>query len=141
MKVISFIEQPSAIRRILKHLDFWEDPRPPPQPLEIVCEPDADYIPWQDDVPGSPGNHGLRDMLVSQAVWLISGRNQRLIGTNGLLCEQITELRKIHCPIDFIIIQLKGNREKKSINPCYNRASACGMRRRRRTGFSAWRHI
>ena len=34
MKVISFIEQPSVIRRILKHLDLWEDPRPPPVPLE-----------------------------------------------------------------------------------------------------------
>ena len=51
MKVISVIEQPFVIRRILKHLDLWEDPRPPPQPLEMVCEPDTDYIPWQDDVP------------------------------------------------------------------------------------------
>ena len=50
MKVISFIEQPFVISRILKHLDLWEDPRPPPEPLELVCEPDADYIPWQDDV-------------------------------------------------------------------------------------------
>jgi hypothetical protein len=22
-----------------------------PKPLELVCEPDADYIPWQDDAP------------------------------------------------------------------------------------------
>ena len=51
MKVISFIEQPFVIRRILKHLDLWEDPRPPPEPLELVCEPCADYVPWQDDVP------------------------------------------------------------------------------------------
>ncbi len=51
MKVISFIEQPSVIRRIRKHLELWEDPRPPPEPLELVCEPDAEYIPWQDDVP------------------------------------------------------------------------------------------
>jgi len=51
MKVISFIEQPSLIRRILKHLDLWEDPRPPPEPLEMVCEPNVDYVPWQDDVP------------------------------------------------------------------------------------------
>ncbi|MCK4830572.1 hypothetical protein KA005_83435 [bacterium] len=50
MKVISFIEQPFVIRRILKHLDLWEYPRPPPKPLELVCEPDVDYIPWQDDV-------------------------------------------------------------------------------------------
>ncbi|KAF5430188.1 hypothetical protein C5S42_00655, partial [Candidatus Methanomarinus sp.] len=51
MKVISFIEQPSVIRLILKHLNLWEDPRPPPEPLEMVCEPNVDYIPWQDDVP------------------------------------------------------------------------------------------
>jgi hypothetical protein len=51
MKAISFIEQPSVIRRILKHLDLWEDPGFPPEPLEMVCEPCADYIPWQEDVP------------------------------------------------------------------------------------------
>jgi len=45
------IEQPSVIRLILGHLDLWEDPRSPPQPLERVCEPCADYVPWQDDVP------------------------------------------------------------------------------------------
>ena len=27
------------------------NPRPPPIPLEMICEPDVDYIPWQDDVP------------------------------------------------------------------------------------------
>jgi hypothetical protein len=32
MKVISFIEQPSVVRRILEHLDLWEEPRPPPDP-------------------------------------------------------------------------------------------------------------
>jgi len=51
MKIISFIEQPSVIKLILKHLDLWEDPRPPPRPLEIVCEPCSDYVPWKDDVP------------------------------------------------------------------------------------------
>ena len=51
MKIISFIEQPSVIRRILKHLDLWENPRPPPQPLELVCEPIAEYVPWKDNVP------------------------------------------------------------------------------------------
>ncbi|MCD4706469.1 MAG: hypothetical protein K8S62_01875 [Candidatus Sabulitectum sp.] len=50
-KVISFIVQPSVIRRILKHLGLWEDPRSPSRPLELVCEPCADYVPWQDDVP------------------------------------------------------------------------------------------
>ena len=48
MKIISFIEQSSLIKRILKHLDLREDTRPPPEPLEIVCEPCAGYIPWQD---------------------------------------------------------------------------------------------
>ncbi len=50
MKVISFIEQSSVIRHILKHLDLWEDPRPPPESLEMVCEPNVDYVPWQDYV-------------------------------------------------------------------------------------------
>ncbi len=37
---------------ITGHLDLWEDPRPPPEPLEsMVCEPCADYILWQDDFP------------------------------------------------------------------------------------------
>ncbi len=53
MKIISFIEQPSVIRRILKHLELWEDPRPPPRILELLCEPDVDYIPWKDDVSGA----------------------------------------------------------------------------------------
>jgi len=51
MKVVSFIEQPSVIKRILKLLDLREDPRSPPQPLEMVCEPNVDYVPWQDNVP------------------------------------------------------------------------------------------
>jgi len=50
MKAISFIEKPSVIRRILKHLDLWEDPRPPPKPLKLVCEPCTDYLPWKDNV-------------------------------------------------------------------------------------------
>lgn len=47
MKIISLIEQPPVIRRILEHLDFREDPKSPPQPLELVCEPCTDYIQWQ----------------------------------------------------------------------------------------------
>ncbi|NOQ22833.1 MAG: hypothetical protein GQ565_09355 [Candidatus Aegiribacteria sp.] len=66
MKVISFIEQPFVIRRILKHLDLWEDPRLLPVPLEMVCEPCTDYVSWKDDVPGSPGNHKLLAMMVSE---------------------------------------------------------------------------
>ena len=51
MQVIPFIEDPLVIRRILEHLDLWEDPRPPPESLEPVCEPCTDYVPWKDDVP------------------------------------------------------------------------------------------
>ncbi len=53
MKAISVIERPSVIRRILEHLDLWveELPRPPPAPLDVVCEPDADYVSWRDGVP------------------------------------------------------------------------------------------
>ena len=47
MKVISFIEQPFVIRRILKHLDLWEYPRPPTVSLELVCEPFVYYLPWK----------------------------------------------------------------------------------------------
>ncbi len=42
MKVVSIIEQPSVIKRILKHLDLWEDPRPPPIFFELVCDWFAD---------------------------------------------------------------------------------------------------
>ncbi len=43
----------SVIRPILEHLGLWveEEPRSPTEPLELVCEPDADYVPWRDDVP------------------------------------------------------------------------------------------
>ena len=36
-----------------------------------------------------------------QIVWLILRRNRRYIGTNGLLCDQIIGLRKIHFPTVF----------------------------------------
>jgi hypothetical protein len=45
----SSVKDSSSCSRHRKQL--WEDSRPPPQPLELVCEPCADYVPWQDDVP------------------------------------------------------------------------------------------
>jgi len=53
MKAISVIERPSVIRRIQEHLELREEeePRPPPESLKMVCEPDADYLPWRDEVP------------------------------------------------------------------------------------------
>lgn len=50
MKVISFVEQPSLIRCILKRLELQEDSGLPPRTLKSVCEPDRDYVPWKDDV-------------------------------------------------------------------------------------------
>ena len=47
----SLISRFGIMGGILKHLDLWEDPRPLPEPLEMVCEPNVDYVPWQDDVP------------------------------------------------------------------------------------------
>jgi hypothetical protein len=39
MKAISVIERPSVIRRILVHLELWEEEetRPPPDSLEMLC--------------------------------------------------------------------------------------------------------
>lgn len=48
MKVVSIIEQPS-VTKVLNHFDLREDPRPPP--LEMACEPNVDYVPWQDNIP------------------------------------------------------------------------------------------
>ncbi|PKO23442.1 MAG: hypothetical protein CVU38_03990 [Chloroflexi bacterium HGW-Chloroflexi-1] len=46
MNVVSVIERPSVIMRILDHLELWEEeePKPPPETLEMVCEPDTDYL-------------------------------------------------------------------------------------------------
>ncbi len=44
MKIISFIEQPFVIRHILKHLDLWEDPRHPPEPLEMDGDTESTII-------------------------------------------------------------------------------------------------
>lgn len=50
MKAISFIEQRSVIMWIFKHLDFWDESKLPPKPLELVCEPTDDYVLWKDNV-------------------------------------------------------------------------------------------
>ncbi|MEW6667004.1 MAG: hypothetical protein AB1512_17515 [Thermodesulfobacteriota bacterium] len=47
MRVISFIEDPQVIRKILKHLGLWEvKPRPPPRMAKsrpLFTEPHIDY--------------------------------------------------------------------------------------------------
>jgi hypothetical protein len=53
MKIVSFIEDQTVVRKILKHLDIWDTPpRPPPQkivplaPTELAME---DPFPWAAD--------------------------------------------------------------------------------------------
>ena len=58
----------SNIPRSSDVFDLWEDPSPPPEPLEMVCEPDVDYVPW----------HVWLKMF--QAVWSVSDRNRKIIG-------------------------------------------------------------
>jgi hypothetical protein len=48
LRIISFIENPSVIERILKHLKLWDPPeRPPPPKHSITLEPDADFLAWE----------------------------------------------------------------------------------------------
>ena len=54
MKIVSFIEEPVVIRKILKHCNLWKDP-PRPPPLEILpykeeCDPQCDYNFFDDTV-------------------------------------------------------------------------------------------
>ena len=83
--------------------------------------PDAQFPGGTRQFPGFPGNHWLLVVVVSgisreplvtgiggflfevglfREVWSVSGRNRKFIWTNGLLCEQVTGLQKIDCPID-----------------------------------------
>ena len=48
--------------------------------------------------PGFPGNHDLRDMLVSQAVWSVSGRNRRLYLGKYTVSEKFPERFEIKIP-------------------------------------------
>jgi hypothetical protein len=54
MKIVSFVEEPVVIRKILKHCNLWKDP-PRPPPLEIAphkeeCDPQCDYSFFDDTV-------------------------------------------------------------------------------------------
>jgi len=87
MKVISFIEQPFVIRRILKHLDLWEDPRPPQSlwnwyvnPMRITF-----HAGRCSGITREPQTSGM----------LVSGKNRRFIGTNWLPYGQVMGLWEI----------------------------------------------
>jgi hypothetical protein len=49
LRIISFIENPGIIERILKHLKLWDPPeeRPPPPRHATTLEPDADFLAWE----------------------------------------------------------------------------------------------
>jgi hypothetical protein len=48
LRIISFIENPSVIEKILRHLKLW-DPleRPPPPWVSTILETDADFLAWE----------------------------------------------------------------------------------------------
>jgi hypothetical protein len=48
LRIISFIENPRVIEKILKHLKLWDpQERPPPPKHATTLEPDADFIAWE----------------------------------------------------------------------------------------------
>ena len=45
LSIISFIEHPSVIEKILRHLKLWDPPeRPPPPRVSTTLEMDADFL-------------------------------------------------------------------------------------------------
>jgi hypothetical protein len=47
LRILSFIDDPRVIEKILRHLKLWEPhERPPPLRRSITLEPDADFLDW-----------------------------------------------------------------------------------------------
>jgi len=47
LRILSFIDNPSVIEKILRHLKLWDPPeRPPPPRSSTTLEPDADFLDW-----------------------------------------------------------------------------------------------
>jgi hypothetical protein len=47
LHILSFIENPCVIEKILRHLKLWEPhERPPPLRRSITLEPDNDFLDW-----------------------------------------------------------------------------------------------
>ena len=47
LRILSFIDNPSAIEKILRHLKLWNPPeRPPPPRRSTTLQPDADFLAW-----------------------------------------------------------------------------------------------
>jgi len=48
LRIIGFIDNPSVIEKILRHLKLWDTPeRPPPPRRSTTLEPDADFLAWE----------------------------------------------------------------------------------------------
>jgi hypothetical protein len=47
LRIISFIDNPSIIEKILRHLKLWDLPeRSPPLRRPTTLEPDPDFLEW-----------------------------------------------------------------------------------------------
>jgi hypothetical protein len=48
LRILSFIDNPCVIEKILPHLKIWHPPeRPPPPRRSTTLEPDADFLDWE----------------------------------------------------------------------------------------------
>ena len=48
LRIISFIEDPEIIEKILRHLKLWDLPaRPPPPRPSVTLETDPDFLAWE----------------------------------------------------------------------------------------------
>ena len=48
LRIISFIDNPSVIEKILRHLKLWDPPERLPAPqCSITLEHDADFLAWE----------------------------------------------------------------------------------------------
>ena len=48
LRILSFIDNPCVIEKILRHLKLWDSPeRPPPSRRPTTLEPDADFLAWE----------------------------------------------------------------------------------------------
>jgi hypothetical protein len=48
LRILSFIDNPCIIEKILRHLKLWDSPeRSPPLRRSTTLEPDADFLDWQ----------------------------------------------------------------------------------------------
>jgi len=59
MRVISVIEDPDVIKKILKHLDLWWEIKRKPRP--VANGPPGDLFPAYDDQPGPSIDDYLTD--------------------------------------------------------------------------------